>query len=95
MSDRYGNPDPIGDIFRDLYGDDTVKGWFNEAQYLASGLPVIGKVLQSFDNYRYMDDYLGNRGIPWSRVQYPSRYSGQSYGSMVNFVSKNVERLYE
>lgn len=95
MSDKYGNPDPIGDIFRDLYGEDTVKGWFNQGQYLASGIPVLGDILRSFDDYRYMDDYRGNRGIPWSDVKYPSRVSHQSYGSSLSFVSSNIENLYK
>lgn len=95
MSDRYGNPDPIGDIFRDLYGEDSVSGWFNQAQYFASGLPIVGDLLRSVDDYRYMDDYLGNRDIPWSNVKYPSRASHQSYGSSLNFVSKNISSLYD
>lgn len=95
MSDRYGNPDPLGDILRDLYGSDTVSGWFNQAQYFATGLPIIGDILHSADNYRYISDYLDNRGMSWSDVKYPSRIPGQSYGSVLSFVSSNIERLYE
>lgn len=94
MADRYGNPDPVGDIFRSIYGSVEVEGWFNQAQFFASGLPIVGDVLRSYDNYRYYDDYMKNRGLSWSDVKYPSRISSQSYGSMINFVSKNIDKLY-
>ncbi len=95
MSDRYGNPDPIGDIIRDLYGEDAVAGWFNQANYFASGLPVVGGLFTTYDNYRYYDDYLKNRGINWSDVKYPARMSVGGYGSALSFVSSNIERLYK
>lgn len=95
MSDRYGNPDPIGDIFRRMYGDDAVKGAWNQANYLASGLPVVGGLFTTVDNYRYYNDYLKNRGLDWSKVVYPARMSAGGYGSALNYVSSNIRRLYE
>lgn len=94
MSDRYGNPDPIGDVFRNLYGQDAVKGAFNQANYFASGLPFVGGLFTTFDNYRYYNDYLNNRGLSWSDVRYPARLNAGGYGSSVSFVSKNIAKLY-
>lgn len=95
MSDRYGNPDPIGDIIREIYGADTVSNWFAQANYLASGLPVVGGIFTTVDNHRYYDDYLKNRGMDWSDVKYPARLSAGGYGSALSFVSSNIERLYK
>lgn len=59
------------------------------------GLPGIGSVYQTRDNLAYMDDYLMNRGLDYSNVRYPSRTMGaQSMGSTMNYVSKNIEKLY-
>ena len=61
----------------------------------ARGIPGVGSALVAQDNLRYMDDYLRNRGMSYSDIRYVSRTSGaQSLGSSVNYVSKNVEKLY-
>lgn len=95
MSDKYGNPDPIGDIFRSLYGDDAVKSAFNKANYFASGLPLVGGLFSTVDNYRYYSDYMKNTGLTWADVKYPARMSVGGYGSALNYVSSNIKRLYE
>lgn len=64
--------------------------------YLA-GFPVVGGILKARDNWNYMHDYMTNRGLPWSDIQYPSRTIGgvdASIGGSLNFVSNNIERLY-
>jgi hypothetical protein len=62
----------------------------------ASGLPIIGPMLQAYDNMRYMDDYTRNRGIGYDEILYPARTSGaQGFGSAVSFVSNNITRLYQ
>lgn len=95
MSDKYGNPDPIGDIFRSLYGDKAVTSAFNKANYFASGLPLVGGLFSTVDNYRYYDDYLRNSGLSWADVKYPARMSIGGYGSTVSYFSSNIKRLYE
>lgn len=59
------------------------------------GLPVIGSIYQTKDNLAYMDDYLENRGMDYDDILYPSRTSGaQGVGGSMNYVSKNIEKLY-
>ena len=59
------------------------------------GLPFVGGVFRSMDNVRYMDDYLRNRGMSYSDILYPNRTAGaQGLGASMNFVSKNIVRLY-
>ena len=44
---------------------------------------------------RYMEDYIENRGLSWSDIKYPTRTQGmQGVGSVLNYVSRNIERLY-
>jgi hypothetical protein len=63
---------------------------------MASGLPVIGPMYQAYDNIKYMDDYTRNRGIGYDEILYPSRTQGaQGLGSALNFVSSNINRLYQ
>lgn len=95
MSDKYGNPDPIGDVLREIYGQDAVKSAFNQANYFASGLPVVGGLFSTVDNYRYYSDYMRNRGLSWADAKYPARMAVGGYGSTVSFVSSNIKRLYE
>ncbi len=79
----------------------TSKGDYSKARAFVSGMPVIGSAIRGFDNMRYMDDYLSNRGLDWSDVRYPSRspggYSdlGNATSSAVSFVSGNIKHLYK
>ena len=62
---------------------------------MVAGLPVIGDLYRSYDNMRYMEDYIENRGLSWSDIKYPTRTQGmQGVGSVLNYVSRNVYRLY-
>lgn len=66
-----------------------------EMEFLLSGTPVAGDLLGLRDNYQWMLDYLTNRGMTWGDMKYPGRESaGRGAWSGVNFVSKNIERLY-
>lgn len=62
------------------------------------GMPVVGPFFKAYDDLQYMDDYLGNRGMSYGDIRYPSRTPGASLGSAagggLSFVSKNIERLY-
>lgn len=58
--------------------------------------PVVGKVAQAYDNYRYLTDYMSNRGI--SDLKYPFMAtkgisSGISSGGAT--LSKNILQLYD
>ena len=62
----------------------------------AGGLPVVGSLLTASDNLRYMDDYLRNRGMTYDQIRYPLRIAGlQGVGSQMNFVSRNIRKLYK
>lgn len=93
---KYGS---IPDAMRAIWGNsdpETKAYWDNWASYIASGLPVIGPIVHSRDNWRYINDYMRNRGLTWSDVEYPSRVVGASTaGYGLNFVSSNIEELYK
>lgn len=66
------------------------------AKTTVAGLPIIGDIYRSYDNMRYMDDYIENRGLSWDDIKYPTRTQGmQGFGSVLNFTSKNIYRLYQ
>lgn len=70
-------------------------GMQNQIRSVMSGLPVLGDIQRSIDNWNYYNDYMRNRGLDWSDVKYPSRMSTISLGSTLSFVSKNIEHLYD
>lgn len=81
--------DTLGDVMG-LSQDDK-----KEMEFLLSGTPIIGDVLKLRDNYQWMSDYLNNRGMSWGDMKYPGRENaGRSAWSGVNFVSKNIAKLY-
>ncbi len=85
---------PAVQHFMDMY--DILPG---KARYMVNttvaGLPIIGDIYRSYDNMRYMEDYLNNRGLSWDDIKYPTRTQGmQGFGSTLNFTSKNIYRLY-
>lgn len=62
-----------------------------------SGIPIVGDFIRASDNIRAMDDYMGNRGLSYSDVQYPTRTVGSGYGSATSgliSLSKTVSKLY-
>lgn len=68
-----------------------------QATSILAGLPVIGNALRSYDDFRYMSDYVENRGISWTSIKYPTRTVAgvnTTFGSGVSFVSSNIKRLY-
>jgi hypothetical protein len=77
-----------------VYNNMNAKGRYM-AKTTVAGLPVIGDLYRSYDNMRYMEDYLENRGLSWDDIKYPTRTQGlQGVGSVLSYVSRNVERLY-
>lgn len=67
------------------------------AQAFLAGFPIIGTMLQARDNWNYMYDYMTNRGLSWSDIEYPTRTVAgvdRSAVGALNFVSSNIERLY-
>ena len=62
--------------------------------YYLSGVPVIGGMVTTYYNTKYYEDYLRNRGMSWSDVLYPGRLNSGGFGSALNFVSNNIEKLY-
>lgn len=70
-------------------------GMKNQIASVISGVPVLGDIQRSIDNWKYQNDYMNNRGLDWADVRYPSRISTLSLGSTLNFVSKNIEKLYD
>lgn len=75
--------------------DPLSAGMKNQIAAVISGFPVLGDIQRSIDNWNYYNDYMRNRGLDWADVKYPSRSFGMHFGGAVNFVSKNIDRLYE
>lgn len=72
-----------------------------EMEFILGGTPIVGDILGMRDSYNQMNDYLRNRGMSWSDIKYPSKTPFSSGGGIggrasrgVNFVSKNIMRLY-
>lgn len=91
--------DPTAKALRSIFGNqnpDVAAYWRNWAGYIGAGLPFVGDAIRSRDNWDYINDYMGNRGLAWSDVKYPSRVVGASTaGYGLNFVSSNIENLYK
>lgn len=91
--------DQIWDPILDVIGiDDADRKKIISA---GSGLPVIGDIWKVADQMQYMNDYMGNNGLTWNDVRYPTMVNtgGSGIGSLAragtNFVSKNISKLYE
>lgn len=80
------------------------QGNTNQWKYHMSGVPFVGDFIRAGDQTRYFNDYLRNRNIDWSKVQYPSLNIGAGsylgaganvvYGTGYAYVSKNLMSLY-
>jgi len=90
---NYGFPDDPLTYAINLYKNNGRHRFM--VQTTIAGLPVIGDLYRSYDNMRYMDDYIKNRGLSWDDIKYPTRIQGmQGFGSVLSYVSRNIERLY-
>ncbi len=82
------------EAMRQVFGDGGDPALRNQFLYFVSGIPIVGDIARSYDNWSYLNDYLENRGISWDDVKYPTRL-GSMYSSVPSFVSSNIERLYK
>lgn len=68
---------------------------------MLSSVPIIGDYFRMSDQMNMTEDYMKNRGLAWDDVKYPALLNnGQNsmtniLRSGTNFVSKNIERLYD
>lgn len=93
MSYRYYLPTAVRNLMN-IY-DDMDGKYRYMVKTTVAGIPIIGDIYRSYDNMRYMEDYLNNRGISWDDIKYPTRTQGmQGVGSTLNYLSKNIYRLY-
>lgn len=74
---------------------------FKVQQFLYGADPtgVYTGYLSTRDSLNYWNDYFANTGLTWADVKYPTRMygfgnSGSTVKSAVNFVSRNLNRLY-
>lgn len=91
--------DKTKEAMRQIFGTGEMSPFDDRQMYqiksFVASLPVFGDFMRYRDNMSYMDDYLRNRGLSYSDIRYPTRTVGfGSYGGGLNYVSKNVERLY-
>lgn len=88
LSQIYGGAD------RSDWTEENWRTWYQIGAF-ASSIPVVGDFIKYQDNMRYMDDYLSNRGLSYRDIRYPTRTVAGQYGNgTLNFISKNISRLY-
>lgn len=91
---NFRKPDPLG--YFQPYWDDMDPRTKYMLRTFASNTIVLGSILQTYDNMKFMDDYVENRGLSYDDILYPSHTQGaQSLASTVNFVSRNIYGLYK
>lgn len=81
------------DALRQVFGSEGDPALRNQFMYLVSGIPIVGDIARSYDNWSYLNDYMENRGITWDRIKYPTRL-GSTYSAVPSFVSSNIAKLY-
>ncbi len=91
MIDRLYDSMPLNYWHRDPLS----AGMKNQIATVVSSVPILGDIQRSIDNWNYYNDYMSNRDLDWADVKYPSRIPTLSLGSTLNFVSKNIENLYD
>lgn len=99
--------DQLGSLYGDSkntlgkYADKAIYGMGftdddkNKVKYIVAGIPYVGTALKNADSYRKTTDYLTNRGLSWSDVEYPALTSTQSYGSLITSISHNLKDVYD
>lgn len=85
--------DPTAKALRQVFGSEGDAALRNQFLYIVSGVPIVGDIARSYDNWSFLNDYMENRGISWADVKYPTRL-GSTYSAVPAFVSSNIERLY-
>lgn len=92
-----------GATFEDNFFSEWLYGPYDETkykQYLAfHSVPVLGQYMDYLLDYRASSEYLNRYGLDWSNIHDPRKLAISGSGTAlarigVNFVSKNVERLY-
>ena len=85
--------DPTAKALHQVFGSGGDPALRNQFLYFVSGIPIVGDLARSYDNWSYLNDYMENRGITWDQIKYPTRL-GSSYSAVPSFVSSNIKRLY-
>lgn len=77
----------------DAFGEGTT----NKVLYFASGVPYVGDVVDMVVGYVQLKDYFKNTGLGWSDIEYPGvgLAGARGIGGIVNYVSSNIEDLYD
>lgn len=94
------NSDYIGKALNLIAGGDAGK---NEWKWNAASLPFVGDFYKWQDSNNYWVDYFANRGLDWSKAQYPTMLQGAGSSTRaltrgadtVMSKSKTLGRLYE
>lgn len=85
--------DPTAKALHEVFGSGGDPALRNQFLYFVSGIPIVGDIARSYDNWSYLNDYMENRGITWDQIKYPTRL-GSTYSAVPSFVSSNIEKLY-
>lgn len=91
---------PLKDQFADwLYSDNYDRQKLDEVSFYLN-LPVVGDYANYLLDSRASSEYLSRYGMDYSDVHDPRRLkqtnaTSRLYGSSLNFVSRNISKLYE
>lgn len=96
MSNPKGStPEALRQIFGGAPQSEDVARLMYQVSSVATAIPVLGDFVRARDDWRYMDDYMRNRGLSYRDLKYPSRtVGGSEFRGSVSFVSSNVTKLY-
>ena len=90
----------IDDIGRDIGISDADR--IKLSYYAGQDPLLLGYTVRQKDNWNYVNDYMTNRNVDWSDVQYPTYLNGGGNSSgytalrnTANFVSDNIKKLYD
>lgn len=91
--------DPIKDLYDSWY-----KSPWNPQKYtqylFMKQIPFVSWNMSVYEGNQSNDEYMNRYGLTWDDITHPQRLPGTSqlsndYRVGVNFVSKNIERLYK
>lgn len=72
--------------------------WDPEIRYHLKGTPIFGDWIEAIEGYNMALDYMRTYGLTWDDIKYSTRLPGPGYGravgNTVNYVSRNIMKMY-
>lgn len=72
--------------------------WDPEIRYHLKGTPIFGDWIEAVEGLDFAKRYMDTYGLTWDDIRYVTKLPGTGYGrpavSTLNYVSRNIARLY-